>query len=42
MSIVRFVAAKKAESPVLLLCQTLGVLAAGFYASQIRPASPRA
>ena len=42
MSVFTFVAAKKAEFPVSLLCQTLGVSTAGFYAWQTRAPSPRA
>ena len=42
MSLFRFIAAKKATFPVSLLCQTLGVSTAGFYAWQTRPPSPRA
>ncbi len=42
MSVFRFIAAKKATFPVSLLCSTLGVSTAGFYAWQTRPPSPRA
>ncbi len=42
MSVFRFIAAKKAEFPVSLLCSTLGVSTAGLYAWWTRPPSQRA
>lgn len=36
-----FIAVEKASFPVRLLCATLGVSRAGFYASQTRPPAPR-
>ena len=36
-----FIAAEKASFPVRLLCRTLQVSRAGFYASQARPPAPR-
>ena len=38
----RFIAAEKAVFPVRVLCRTLQVSRAGFYAWQARPAAPRA
>jgi len=38
----RFIAAEKAVLPVRLLCRTLQVSRAGFYAWQARPSAPRA
>ena len=37
-----FIAAEKAAFPVSVLCRTLGVSRAGFYAAQDRPRAPRA
>ena len=37
-----FIAAEKATVPVRLLCRTLQVSRAGFYAWQARPPAPRA
>ena len=38
----RFIAAEKAVFPVRVLCRTLKVSRAGFYAWQARPSAPRA
>ena len=36
-----FIAAEKASFPVQLMCRTLGVWRAGFYAAQTRPTAAR-
>jgi putative transposase len=42
VSVFRFIAAEKANHPVSLLCEVLGVSRSGFHAWQRRPPSPRA
>jgi putative transposase len=42
VSAFRFIAAEKANHPVSLLCDVLGVSRSGFHAWQTRPPSPRA